>query len=200
MAKKTKAKKKTSLTKRKTIKTAAKKKTAKAAKTVSRKKTKKTVSRKKKVQAIPRGYTSITPYLIVDNATHAIDFYKSAFNAKELMRFAKPDGRVGHAELKIGDAIFMLADEFPQMGALSPKQVGGTPIGIHLYVKNVDVVVETAVAAGATLVRPVEDMFYGDRCGMLSDPYGHHWHVSTHIEDVSPAEIKKRASALYTQQ
>lgn len=160
----------------------------------------KPVKRKKKVLAIPKGYHGITPYLIVHNAAEAISFYKKAFNAKELFRMEHPKGTITHAELKIGDAKFMLADEFPQMGAHSAKKIGGSPVCIHLYVKNADATVASAISSGATLTKPVQDMFYGDRNGMLQDPYGHNWCVSTHIEDVSPAQTRKRAAALFNQQ
>ncbi len=152
---------------------------------------------KKKVSAIPKGYHSITPYLIMDNASEAIAFYKKAFGAKEAMRLAQPNGKVGHAELKFGDAKIMLADECPEMQARSPKALGGSPIFIHLYVKNVDATIAKAVSAGGKLLRPIDNMFYGDRCGIVADPFGYMWNVSTHIEDVTPAQLKKRAAALY---
>ncbi len=158
------------------------------------KKTKKIVKASKKVLAIPKGYHSITPYLIVEQGADAIDFYKTAFGAKEVMRIEKSGGKIGHAELKIGDARIMLADEFPEMGANSPAKLGGTPVSIHLYVKNVDGIVAKAVSAGARLARPVETMFYGDRSATVEDPYGHRWYVSTHVENVSLAKIKKRAA------
>ena len=150
----------------------------------------------KKVPATPKGYHSITPYLMVKEAKKAIEFYKKAFGAKLGMCMEKSKGKIGHAELKIGDAKIMLADECPGMNAHSPKTYGGSPVGIHLYIKDVDKVVKRAVAAGAKLNRPVKDMFYGDRCGAITDPYGHSWYVSTHIEDVSPAQMKKRMAEL----
>jgi len=154
--------------------------------------------KKGKVPAIPKGYHSITPYLIVHQAKQAIQFYKDVFNAKEILRMEHPkSGKVTHAELKIGDAKVMLADVCPQMDARSPRDLGGSPVGIHLYIKNVDAVVERAVAAGAKLLRPIENMFYGDRSGALEDPYGHKWYVSTHIENVSMAKTKKRAAEWY---
>lgn len=179
-----------------------KKKTSVAKKGVSKKLKQKAtkkiaVKRKKKVLAVPKGYHSITPYLIINNAAEAIDFYKEAFGAKEVMRMEHPSGKIGHAELKIGDAKIMLADEYPEMDARSPQAYGGSPVGIHLYIKNVDTIVEKAVAAGARVIRPVQNMFYGDRSGALEDPYGHKWHVSTHIEDVSTAKMKKRAAELF---
>jgi PhnB protein len=145
------------------------------------------------VRPIPEGYHSVTPYLIVSDAAGAIAFYKEAFGAKEIMRMAAPGGRVGHAELKIGDSRIMLADEFPDMGARSPRAIGGTPVSLHLYVEDVDAVAKRAVAAGAKEVRPVKDQFYGDRLGTVEDPFGHLWHVSTHKEDLSPDELKRRA-------
>lgn len=153
--------------------------------------------RKKKVLAVPKGYNSITPYLIINNATKAIDFYKKVFGAKEVKRMDHAAGKISHAELKIGDTKIMLADEYPEMDARSPRAYGGSPVSIHLYIKNVDGVIDKAISAGAKLTRPVENMFYGDRCGALEDPYGHKWYVSTHIEDVSVAKMKKRAMALF---
>ena len=160
---------------------------------------KKTIVKRKskKVSIIPKGYHSITPYLIVSNAAKAIEFYKKVFDAKEMMRMEHSGGKIGHAELKIGDARIMLADAHPQMSAYSPDKFGGTPVAIHLYIKNVDAVVKQAVASGAKLERAVENMFYGDRNGTIEDPYGHKWYVSTHIEDVTPAQMRKRAADLY---
>jgi PhnB protein len=148
----------------------------------------------KKVPAIPKGYHSIIPYLIVKEAKKAIEFYKKVFGAKEVMRMENPKGKISHAELKIGDAKIMLADEFLKMNARSPKAYGGSPVGIHLYIKDVDSVIKSAVAAGAKLTRVIENMFYGDRSGEIEDPYGHKWYISTHIENVSPAQMKKRAA------
>jgi PhnB protein len=147
------------------------------------------------VKPIPDGYHAITPYLCAQGAAGAIDFYKKAFGAKELFRMPGPGGAIGHAELEIGDSRVMLADEHPQMGFRSPKSVGGTPVHLYLYVPDVDRVVKGAVAAGATLVKPVVDQFYGDRSGSVEDPFGHVWHVSTHKEDLSPEEIGRRAAA-----
>ena len=144
---------------------------------------------------IPAGYHSVTPYLIVKDAAGAIDFYKAAFGATECFRMTQPDGRVGHAEIKIGDSVVMLADEFPERGALSAQTLGGTPVSILLYVENVDRVTQQAVAAGAKLARPVADQFYGDRLGTVTDPFGLQWHISTHKEDVSPEEMRRRAAA-----
>jgi PhnB protein len=159
---------------------------------------KKTPAKKKAVAPIPAGHPAISPYLIVDDATRALEFYKKAFGAKELMRHAGPDGRIGHAELRIADSIVMLADEHPEVNARSPKTVGGTPVSLHLYVKDVDAVARQAVGAGARVTRPVQDQFYGDRSGTFEDPFGHQWHLSTHIEDVSPAELRRRAAQMGT--
>jgi PhnB protein len=150
---------------------------------------------KGKVKPIPEGYHSLTPYLIVDGAAKALDFYARVFGAKELMRIPGPDGKVGHAEIRIGDSVIMLADEHPDMGARGPRRLGGSPVSLMLYVKDVDATVKTAVAAGARLLRPVEDKFYGDRSGTIEDPFGHQWHVSTHVEDVPPDEMERRAAA-----
>lgn len=148
-----------------------------------------------KVRPIPEGDHTITPYLSIEGAADAIDFYKRAFGATEVMRLAQPDGRIGHAELQLGDSRVMLADEVPEMDFRSPHSIGGTPVHLHLYVENVDGVVSRALAAGAKLVRPVQDQFYGDRLGSVADPYGHVWHVSTHNEDLSMEELRKRAAA-----
>lgn len=148
-----------------------------------------------KVKPIPDGYHSVTPYLYIDGAARAIDFYKQAFGAVEVMRLAGPDGKVGHAEIKIGDSHVMLADEFPEMGARGPHTIGGTAVGLMVYLPDVDVVVDRAVKAGATLERPVENKFYGDRMGGIIDPFGHRWYISTHVEDVPPEEVEKRAAA-----
>jgi len=149
-----------------------------------------------KVKPIPDGYNAVTPYLIVDGATAAIEFYKKTFGAKEVMRMPAPGGRIGHAEVTIGDSHVMLADENPDMNARSPKSVGGSPISLLLYVDDVDKTVERAIAAGAKLKRPVADQFYGDRTGGIEDPFGHQWYVATHIEDVSPEEMQKRSREL----
>lgn len=147
------------------------------------------------VKAIPDGYHSVTPYLIISGATEAIEYYKKAFGATELMRIDAPGGKIGHAEIRIGDSPIMLADEFPEMGYKSPKTLGGSPASIMIYVEDVDTVFNQAVAAGAKEQRPVKDQFYGDRLGTLEDPFGHVWHVSTHKEDVSLEEMEKRAKA-----
>jgi PhnB protein len=145
------------------------------------------------VRPIPDGYHSVTPYLIVQGGEGAIDFYRKALGAKEVMRMSDA-GKIRHAELQIGDSRIMLADEHPEVNALSPKTIGGTPISIHLYVEDVDAVVERAIAAGAKLIRPVADQFYGDRTGGIEDPFGHHWFVATHKEDLSIEEIRQRAA------
>jgi PhnB protein len=152
-----------------------------------------------KVKPIPEGYHSVTPYLIVDGAAAAIDFYKTAFGAVERMRFPAPGGRVGHAEIAIGGSVIMLADEHPDMGARGPRAFGGSPVTIHLYVEQVDAVVDRAITAGATVQRPVADMFYGDRAGSITDPFGHSWHLATHIEDVPPDELRRRAETVMKQ-
>jgi len=175
-----------------------KKKTA-AKKTTAKKTGKKRAAKSKKVSAIPKGYTSITPYLIMESATKAIDFYKKIFGAKVVMQMEMPTGKVAHAELKLGEAKIMLADENPQMGAHSPRKFGGTPVSILFYTKNVDNTVKQALDAGAKLMKPVQDMFYGDRSGTVMDPFGHIWTVATHIEDVSQSQMRKRSEALFNQ-
>jgi len=147
------------------------------------------------VNAIPEGYSSITPYLMVQDAAGAIEFYKKVFGATERLRLPAED-RIAHAELEIGDSVIMLADECPERNALSPQSVGGTPVCLHLYVKNCDDVFASAIAAGAREIRPVENQFYGDRSGMFTDPFGHKWNVATHVEDVSPEELQKRMAAM----
>lgn len=147
------------------------------------------------VKPIPEGYHSVTPYLILSGAGDAIAFYKKALGAEEVMRLADPGGKVHHAEISIGDSRIMLADEHPEIQALSPKTVGGSPVSIHLYVEDVDRAVERAVAAGAKLVRPVADQFYGDRVGGIEDPFGYRWFIATHKEDLTIEEIRRRAAA-----
>jgi PhnB protein len=147
------------------------------------------------VQPIPEGYPQIIPYLCVDGAAAAIGFYTAVLGATERMRLPAPDVKIGHAELQIGDSVIMLSDEFPEMGVRNPKAVGGTPVTISAYVEDVDRVFAKALDAGATSLRPVEDQFYGDRSGQFEDPFGHRWSVSSHIEDVSPDEMAKRAAA-----
>jgi PhnB protein len=148
------------------------------------------------VKAIPEGYHTVTAYLIVAGAAEALEFYKKAFGAEEVMRMAGPDGKVGHAEIRIGDSRVMLADEHPAMGAKGPRAFGGSPVSLMIYVKDVDTQVKKAVGAGAKLVRPVDDRFYGDRNGTLEDPFGHSWTIATHIEDVSMEEINRRAAKM----
>ena len=147
------------------------------------------------VKPIPEGYHSVTPYLIFSGASDAIAFYKKALGAEEIMRMDAPGGPIGHAELQIGDSRIMLADEHPELQALSPKTIGGSPVTLHLYVENVDAAVERAIAAGATLVRPVADQFYGDRTGGIEDPFGYRWFIATHKEDLTMEEIRRRAAA-----
>ena len=147
---------------------------------------------KKVVQPIPRGYHAVTAYLSVHHAAQALDYYKRAFGAKELLRMPMPDGKVGHAEIKIGDSHVMLADEMPGMGFVGPQSRGGTTVQLHLYVRDVDATVEKAVSAGGKLTRAIEDKFYGDRAGTIEDPYGHVWYIATHKEDVPPKEMKRR--------
>lgn len=149
---------------------------------------------KNSVSPIPEGYNSITPYLIVNDGQNAIEFYKNAFNATELLCVKKPDGKVGHAELQIGDSKIMLGEECPETHARSPQSIGGSPVGIHLYVEDVDTIGNQAVNAGAKVIKPIQDMFYGDRIGAFQDPFGHIWYISTHIEDVSDEELMKRVS------
>ena len=148
-----------------------------------------------KVKPIPDEYRGATPYLSLSDAAQAIEFYKKAFGAREVMRMPAPGGKIGHAEIRIGDAPVMLADECPEMNFRSPQTLGGTPVNIVVYVNDVDAIVNQAVAAGAKLLRPVEDQFYGDRMGAVQDPFGHSWSFGTHIEDVSPEEMQKRAKA-----
>jgi len=147
------------------------------------------------VKPIPVGYHSVTPYLIIKGAADAIEFYKQAFGATELFRFPAPDGKIGHAEIKIGDSPIMLADEFAEMGYKGPRALGGSPVSLMIYLEDVDTVFNRAVEAGASVKEAVQDKFYGDRTGTLTDPFGHVWHVSTHKEDVSMEEMEERAKA-----
>ena len=147
------------------------------------------------VKPIPEGYHTATPYLIIKDAADAIEFYKRAFGAIELFRFPAPEGKIGHAEIKIGDSPIMLADEYPDMGYKSPKALGGSPVSLMIYVEDVDTVFNQALAAGASVKEALTDKFYGDRTGTLVDPFGHIWHVSTHKEDVSLEEMERRAKA-----
>ena len=149
-----------------------------------------------KAKPIPEGYHTVTPYLIVRDAARAMDFYKRAFNATELVRMPGPGGKIMHAEIKIGDSPIMFADECPEMKALGPQTIGGSSIFIILYVEDVDSLFAQATAAGAKVERPLENQFYGDRSATLIDPFGHRWTISTHIEDVSPEEMNRRMAAM----
>ena len=155
---------------------------------------KKAAPRRKPVKPIPDGYHAITPYLAIKGAAKAIEFYKKAFGAKERMRMDAPGGMIGHAEMTFGDSVVMLADEYPPMDFLSPQSRGGASVSLHFYVPDCDAVVARAVKAGATVKRPLRDEFYGDRSGTLQDPFGHVWHISTHKEELSLAEIKRRGA------
>jgi PhnB protein len=148
------------------------------------------------VKPVPEGYHTVTPYLFITNAAKAIEFYKTAFGAVELARLATPEGKVAHAELQLGDSRIMLAEECAEWATRSPQSLGGSAVCLMLYVEDVDRVVGQAVAAGATLPKPVEDQFYGDRSGSITDPFGHRWTIATHKEDVSPEETKRRAALL----
>ena len=154
------------------------------------------MSKGSKVKPIPKGYHHVTPYLIIDGAARALDYYTRVFGATERMRMPGPEGKIGHAEISIGDSMIMLADEHPEMGARAPRAFGGTAVSLMLYVNDVDATVKTAVAEGAKVLQPVEDKFYGDRMGSIEDPFGHHWHIGTHKEDVPPEELKRRAAAM----
>jgi PhnB protein len=147
------------------------------------------------VKPVPEGYHTLAPYLAVDNAAEAIDYYKEAFGAKERVRMEAPGGRIGHAELEIGDSVVMLSDPFPQASTKSPKELGGSSVSVFMYVEDVDAVVKQAVDAGATVLMEVADQFWGDRFGTVQDPFGHTWSVATHVEDVPPEEIAERAKA-----
>ncbi len=149
-----------------------------------------------KTNYIPEGYHTATPYLIVKGAAKALDWYKEVFGAAEEVRFPTPEGKIGHAEIKIGDSHIMLADEFPEMKALSPETVGGTSVGIMVYVDDVDRVFKKAVAMGARVQQEPQDKFYGDRNSTVYDPFGHQWYIATHIEDVTPEEMQRRMTAM----
>ena len=150
------------------------------------------------VQAVPTGYAVVTPYLIIRGAARALDFYKKAFGATELMRFPAPGGKIGHAEMKIGEGVVMLADESSEMGHNSPQTLGGTPITLMFYVADVDAQFAKALAAGGVVKQPLKDQFYGDRSGTLTDPFGHIWTIATHVEDVSAEEMQRRMAAMAT--
>lgn len=147
------------------------------------------------VKPIPDDYPRVIPYLSIDGASAAIEFYRTVFGANERMRMPAPDGKIGHAELELGDSVIMLADVFPEMGGPSPKSLGGSPVTLMVYVEDVDDVFGRALDAGATVEREIENQFYGDRTGQFVDPFGHRWYVATHIEDVPPEEMGKRAAA-----
>ncbi len=149
------------------------------------------------VKPIPEGYHSVTPYLIVRGGAEAIEFYKKAFGASELFRMDAPGGKIGHAEIKIGDSPIMLADEYPDMGYKGPQSLGGSPVSIMIYVEDVDAIFNRAVDSGATVKEALQDKFYGDRMGTVVDPFGHIWHIATHKEDVSPEEMERRAKAAH---
>jgi uncharacterized glyoxalase superfamily protein PhnB len=148
------------------------------------------------VQAIPQGYHTLTPYMTVREAARAIEFYKKAFGAVEKVVMKGPDGKIMHAELRIGDSLFMLADEFPEYGSMSPLSTGGSGMGLHIYVEDVDSAFDRAIGAGATIDMPVSDMFWGDRYGKLADPFGHKWSIATHKRDLSPAEMEEGMKAM----
>jgi PhnB protein len=147
------------------------------------------------VKPVPDGYQRVTPYLCVDGAADAIEFYKEVFDANERMRMAEPSGRVGHAELELGDSVVMLSDAYPEMNVIDPKKLGGSPVTISVYVNDVDATFKKALDKGATQTRPPENKFYGDRSGQFTDPWGHNWSVATHVEDVPPDEMQRRAAA-----
>jgi PhnB protein len=150
------------------------------------------------VQPIPEGYPRLSPYLSVDGAARAIDFYTEVLGAVERFRMPGPDGKIGHAELALGDSMIMLADEHPDIGFLSPARIGGTAVTLHAYVEDVDATFERALAAGAKSLRPVETQFYGDRSGQFEDPFGHRWSIATHVEDVDEEEMARRAAEMAT--
>lgn len=152
------------------------------------------------VKPIPEGYHTVTPYLVVNGAARAIDFYKKAFGATEVLRMAHPDGKVGHAELKIGDSHIMLADEVPEFGFRSPESYGGSPVSMALYVEDVEASFKQALDAGATELRPLQDQFYGDRSGTVTDPFGYAWTLATHTEDLSSEELQQRFEAYLEEQ
>jgi PhnB protein len=151
-------------------------------------------------KSIPDGYHSVTPYLVIDGASKAIDFYKRAFGASEVMRMADPSSRVGHAEIKIGDSHIMLADEYPDMGFRGPTSLGGAAVSLMVYVENADDVFKQALTCGAQEVQPLKDQFYGDRSGTVKDPFGHIWTIATHLEDIPPDEMERRAAQYFQKQ
>jgi PhnB protein len=151
------------------------------------------------VKAIPAGHRTVTPYLAIKNAAKALEFYKTAFGATESYKLMMPDGRLGHTEIRLGDSMIMLADEFPEYGGKAPETLGGSPVSIHLYVEDVDAFFKKALAAGARERKSVMDQFYGDRSGQLEDPFGHLWWVATHKEDIAPEEMQKRVAAMFAE-
>jgi PhnB protein len=153
----------------------------------------------KNAPSTPKGYHTVTPSLFVAGAAKALDFYKKALGAEELMRFEGPDGKIMHAEFKVGDSIVMLADEMPEYGGKSPKSIGGTPVSFFVYGENVDAAWKRAVDAGAKEIQPLADQFWGDRTGCLEDPFGHHWWLAQHLEDLTPEQIRKNAEAFFSQ-
>jgi uncharacterized glyoxalase superfamily protein PhnB len=152
-----------------------------------------------KAQAIPKGYHTVTPSIVVKGAAGAIDFYRKAFGAEELMRFPGPDGSIMHAEIRIGDSVVMLGDEMPEQGGRSPKSIGGTPVSFFVYKENVDAAWKQAVDAGAKTIMPLADQFWGDRTGCLEDPYGHRWWLAQHVQDLTPEEMQRNAEAFFSQ-
>ncbi len=152
-----------------------------------------------KVKAIPEGYNTITPNLVVADAAKAIDFYKKAFGVTEIARMPGPNGGIMHAELRIGDSVFMLGDEMPEMGSRGPKALGGSPVSLYVYVENVDAAWDRAIKAGATSMMPLADMFWGDRAGWLEDPFGHKWALAQHVKDLTPEEIQKGQEAFFAE-
>ena len=153
----------------------------------------------KKAQAIPKGYHTVTPSIVVKGAAGAIDFYRKALGAEELMRFPGPDGSIMHAEIRIGDSVVMLGDEMPEQGGRSPKSIGGTPVSFFVYKENVDAAWKQAVDAGAKTIMPLADQFWGDRTGCLEDPYGHRWWLAQHVQDLTPEEMQRNAEAFFSQ-
>jgi PhnB protein len=153
----------------------------------------------KKAQAIPKGYHTVTPSLVVAGAAKAIDFYKKALGAEEIMRFPGPDGKIMHAEIKIGDSVIMLGDEAPDQGSRGPRTIGGTPVSFFIFGENVDAAWKRAVDAGAKPIMPLDDQFWGDRTGCLEDPFGHHWWLAQRIQDLTPEELRKNAEAFFSQ-
>ena len=151
----------------------------------------------KATNPIPEGFRTITPHLTVRDAAGAIEFYKKAFGAEETVRMPSPDGKVMHSELRIGDSIFMLNEEFPEMGSKGPQSLGGTPVTVHIYVENADAAFDRATKAGAKVTMPLDNQFWGDRYGQLEDPYGHRWSIATHIEDPTPEEVMERAKKIF---